>query len=96
MLTGNQPIKRCIEQATKNCQDFRIELVLWHGDGTGVDIVYKEFLVIDNATDEYLLTKYYGHEGQEKDTQRMLQEQQRLFNFLCKNFKNVTKREQNV
>jgi hypothetical protein len=96
MLTGNQPIKRCIEQSTRYCNDFRIELILWHGDGTGTDVLCKEVLVIDNASNKTLMSKYYGHDGQEKDLVRMLGEQQRLFNFLCKNFQNVSKREQNV
>ena len=100
----NLQIKKEIEQRIKRLKTYRIDLTLWHGDGTseGENIIYNDITIYNTSNGEKFNSIYYisygteGTETSEDDMKRLKSEQKKLATYLKKHFENINCLEDNV
>lgn len=93
----NIEIKKEIEQKIKRLKSYRIDLILWHGDGTseGENNIYNNITVYNTSNGEKFNSIYdagYGTEGNEtneSDMKRLKLEQKKLATYLKKHLENI-------
>lgn len=104
---SNIEIKKEIQKAVKHIDNYRIELIIWTGDGTyhkeipeNEDVIYG-CIEVYNHDDSFGDEIYTGSFGSDetmttKDIETLRQEQKKMYNYLKKHFKNITIDERTV
>lgn len=102
----NVEIKKTIQKYTKGITDYRIELILWHGEVCTISDdfdrgIYNEVIIFDK--DEKLIdtdkdAMYFGNDMLDTDenVKILLKEQNKVYKYLKGHFQNVTKCEMNI
>lgn len=90
----NLEIKKIIQNATKGINNFRVEVILWHGQTTEIDnAIYNEVVLYNERSNNIIEcdSMYFGSEleDNEENIKILKKEQKKVFNYLCKIFTNV-------
>lgn len=96
----NNDIRKAILKATNKIENFSLNVILWHGDGTysGSNSLNIEVVISDEDNQLIDIERgiYADIEGIEDDIKKFKKEQKIIFRYLKKYFANVKLSEENI